>query len=620
MGKEKINEATLEARIDAVLKNIFPTFKEVNVLHQKYFSINFGKHDVLVDLKEPSTGYTKAILDVLLKIDDTNIILLELKREGLQLDENDVNQGLSYARLTHPMPPIVLISNGNDNWLYNTYNKQKLDKTSIDIEYIQTLIDNSFKLAINDFKDAVNTLLNNDYSLFSKIINEISELKFQRLIGTINEYNKPLCNEFKIERKIIGKIDSLFSDSQPLIGIVGSAFSGKTNLLYQFFEKYKDENCFLLYIDCNDHNYSIFQQLANHFTSNTKVLITKDKIREWLINSFTDLTESKFFLLIDNFNNYIPEEIKNEIIELIDIFKGINHYTLYTIDKYNFKKIAFVENRQYMTIIGEYSKIINLDELDDDEYEESKNVLFNKFRIAIEHGGHYTPEYREPRVLRHLANIYKDNDVIDNQFVKIVAVPDYTHLKAFAGSGVYSKNVRELYKKITFCFISEQPLRKKDSDLQIIASGSGAILMETFKEQFPGDLEELIKSSVVVLKDLHNGNVVIYPKIPELIAYYSIPFISKLVMDENTKGRNYQEICSFFIDIMIPFPYCDISATGVLMEIAYAENGVELFSELVQELLKIPPHFEQINKGTKTLMYLEDIGHIQLNFEDSMIV
>lgn len=131
MGKEKINEATLEARIDAVLKNIFPTFKEVNVIHQKYFSINFGKHDVLVDLKEPSTGYTKAILDVLLKIDDTNIILLELKREGLQLDENDVNQGLSYARLTHPMPPIVLISNGNDNWLYNTYNKQKLDKTSI---------------------------------------------------------------------------------------------------------------------------------------------------------------------------------------------------------------------------------------------------------------------------------------------------------------------------------------------------------------------------------------------------------------------------------------------------------------------------------------------------------
>jgi hypothetical protein len=58
-------------------------------------------------------------------------------------------------------------------------------------------------------------------------------------------------------------------------------------------------------------------------------------------------------------------------------------------------------------------------------------------------------------------------------------------------------------------------------------------------------------------------------------------------------------------------------ATGVLMNFGNEKN-IALFSELVQELLKIPPHYEEIGKGTKTLMYMEGVGHIQMNFEDDM--
>ena len=34
-----------------------------------------------------------------------------------------------------------------------------------------------------------------------------------------------------------------------------------------------------------EHEYSILQQLANNFTASSKTPITKDKIREWFINS-----------------------------------------------------------------------------------------------------------------------------------------------------------------------------------------------------------------------------------------------------------------------------------------------------------------------------------------------
>lgn len=610
------NEATLEARLDRVLTTVFPTFREVQIEHQKSFSIKFGHHDVEVDLKEPSTYPSRTILDILLTIGGKNIILLELKKEDLALTSDDVSQGISYARLVHPMPPLTLISNGTDNRFYNTYTKEKLETTTVDLDFIQRLTDNSFLLATKDFKEAVNLLLNREPELFSKIINQITETKFHRLFGDIDDFKKPICNDFIIERQNIDKIMSLFSEGASLVGIIGSAFTGKTNLLYQFFSKVKSEKNFLLYLDCNDHNYSIFQQLANHFTQNAKISITKDKIREWLINSLTDLPDGKFYLLLDNFNSDIPEVIKSEIIELIDIFKGVNNHTLYTLDEFNYKRVAYVENRQYKTIIGEQSKLIRLDELNDDEYNATNKFLFGEYRIVIEHGGHYTPEYREPRILRHLVSLYLGEGEIDKgKFTKIDAVPNLNLLNAISANKTYTRQIHDLYQKITFCFFAEKELRKKDADLSIMASGSGAITTDTFKKFFPDDFETLIKSSVVVFREIRNGMTIIYPKFQELIAQHSIPIISKLIIQENGQSKPIEELCTLMIDTVTPIPFCDIAATGVLMEIA-TKNEVALFSDLVQQLLKIPPRFEKVEGGTKVLMYSEGVGHVQINFED----
>jgi hypothetical protein len=611
-----LNEATLEARIDRILSSVFPTFKEVKLEHQKSFSFKFGHHNVLVDLKEHLSLPSRAISDILLTIEQKNVILLELKKEGQPLTNEDILQGVSYARLLHPMPPITLISNGIDNHFCNTYTKEKIEATSIDFEYIQKLTDNSFRLATNDFKDAVNLLLNKEPELFSQVINQISEKRFERFFGTIDDFTKPICLDFRIDRNVISEINSHFSKGVPLVGLIGSAFSGKTNLLYEFFIKTKSTNNFLLYLDCSDNNYSILQQLANHFSDSSKILINKDKIREWLINTLSNSTNSKFYLLLDNFNNEVPEVIKLEIIELIDIFKGINHHTLYTIDEFNFNEIAFVKNRQYKKVIGQQSKIVNLDELDDKEYIVANDLMLNKYQVLIEHGGHYTPEYREPRILRHLASLLTGGIEI-GQFTKINAVPDYNLLSSISDNKTYDTQVHELYKKVVFCFFSEINERKTNADLSVMALGSGAISKDTFQKAFPNDFEELVNSSVVVLRKLRNDTIIIYPKIPELVAKHSINYIIEEILNENQGGSSTKKICQTLIDFVTPIPYCDIVATGVLIEIAN-KNYVELFSNLVQELIEIPPRLEKVEKGTKALIYSEGVGHIQVNFEDEM--
>lgn len=206
-----INEAELEARIDRVLSSVFPTFRSVNVEHQKSFSIKFGHHNVMVDLKEPSSHSSRAIFDILLTVDNLNIILLELKREGLPLTEDDIEQGISYARLIHPMPPLTLISNGVDNLFFDTYTKERSDVTTVDMDLIKRKVDSSFALAIGDFKNALNILLNNEPEIFSQIINQISEERFERYFGSIENVTKPICLDFLIDRKVISNIHNHFS-------------------------------------------------------------------------------------------------------------------------------------------------------------------------------------------------------------------------------------------------------------------------------------------------------------------------------------------------------------------------------------------------------------------------
>jgi hypothetical protein len=204
--------------------------------------------------------------------------------------------------------------------------------------------------------------------------------------------------------------------------------------------------------------------------------------------------------------------------------------------------MAFVSNRQYKTIIGEQSKIVKLDELDDDEYNATNELLLHKFQVLIEHGGHYTPEYREPRIIRHLVSLFSGG-IEAGQFTKVNAVPDFDLLSVISANKTYTKQVHDLYVKIVSCFFAEFELRKANEDLSIVASGSGAISKEIFKKKFPDDFEILIKSSVVVLRELRNGMKVIYPKIQELVAKHSIELVTDIILSESEEGKPIKEIC-----------------------------------------------------------------------------
>jgi hypothetical protein len=96
-------EADFESRLAAVLEHAFPFLPPGSVHHQRRFSIRLGRKELEIDGSAGATALGR--LDILLNFQERPLAVLELKRPGQPLHDEDRRQGLSYARLMEPMAP-----------------------------------------------------------------------------------------------------------------------------------------------------------------------------------------------------------------------------------------------------------------------------------------------------------------------------------------------------------------------------------------------------------------------------------------------------------------------------------------------------------------------------------
>lgn len=112
VSTEGKTEADLEARANAALRAVMPWLDLAGIKHQLTFSFQLGHKSVKID--GTKTSKRQGRFDVLIESGGKRLAILELKRPDKPLTDQDVEQGLSYARVLHPRPPIVIVSNGAD--------------------------------------------------------------------------------------------------------------------------------------------------------------------------------------------------------------------------------------------------------------------------------------------------------------------------------------------------------------------------------------------------------------------------------------------------------------------------------------------------------------------------
>lgn len=126
--KDLISETDIREKIIAPWLNaVGITPDKVKMEHS--FNIRLG-HGIYEINSQKQRNHTSGRADYLIKgIDDINLFVLEAKKFGADLTEEDRNQVISYARLVEEgnIPPFAILTNGTQTLIYDVLTKCELD-------------------------------------------------------------------------------------------------------------------------------------------------------------------------------------------------------------------------------------------------------------------------------------------------------------------------------------------------------------------------------------------------------------------------------------------------------------------------------------------------------------
>ncbi len=434
-----MNEATLEQRIVFEIGKCFPFLKKEDIILQKSFSIKLGHKKYVI----------KGRADVMVQHDGKPLAIFELKAPEIKLTTDDYEQCVSYARLTEPITPLSIISNGKETVVLNTYKRERVDDDYTNEEVFNRLIKNMGSVAESQLDSAINTLLGNSKEVWNKTIQEINDSGFSIITSKTLDLESPICEEFQIERESSNELLKLIY-SNSLSIFTGEPSSGKTNVIYQLCQlTRKQDECIPIYINLEEPK-SIFQYLANKFSGVLYTPISKDNFKYWLINSLRINSERRVVFILDNISSSIETDWE-EIYELININKD-NFSVLLVMNKQIYDDVKKIKGKNRLNTIGK-AKHYTLSFLSDDEFYRACQMLYDNYKLCISHGGEYNPEYRKPDVLKMQVVYVKDMHLDDSAIIYMSGILNSNILLSVWKN--IDDNIRMGYRKLAKFIINQ---------------------------------------------------------------------------------------------------------------------------------------------------------------------
>jgi hypothetical protein len=390
---------------------------------EENFTIRLGKNSW-----DPNKKFDiqKGRLDILCKRNGMNLFIIEVKAENIKISQDDIDQGISYARLLDYIAPFVLITNGKETFVYDSIEKKMLNGENIGEQ--STFWKNGCKLATEEDLYLRYEALKNFIGYSNENIKEFSHLQIEdrmtTLKGSRNDLIKKYIPELFVERKSLYRIVEQFIDSTySAFALIGESGVGKTNYICDLAEKLASNYISLFYNAafsykpileeiCDDFNWAfsslydpseIFKRLESIVSQGkTKVLIFIDAIDE---SSYTQVDQdlNDFCRKIKHFP-HIKLFITCKITEWDRFlsFRGTPTYlkeSLFPVDIIPGEK----ENTVKTTIPGFVIKHFSDEELE---------LLQNKYREVYKFKGGLTNNLKEDCklgfMLRIIAEVYSN--------------------------------------------------------------------------------------------------------------------------------------------------------------------------------------------------------------------
>lgn len=597
-------EADLEAAIHGVLTKAFPWLPAHAIRHQTKFSFTFGRKRVDVDGTESSRAEARA--DVLLYNDKQPLAVLELKRPGVPLTADDDAQGLSYARVLNPSPPLVVVTNGDQLRIIETHAGLPWQPTEYNEQSFHHLVANAAHIAAADTKRAIETLMGTNASVWQQAVRHTSADTLSDLCASYDKPAFPFVRDFLIPRTATTAVLSLVEQNAKLIIVEGQPLTGKSSVLRDITQRTEQHpDIATLYIE----GHGILQGLADAMARSLAWPVSQDEARDWLMR-VSQADGRRLLLAIDGLN-IDDRETRKEVEDLSSSVFGDGLTVIVAMDDSVAEQLVSAAGARSASAIGRRARRVTVGPLDDHEFQTAQHVL-SKRRINLMHGAYATPEFRQPWVLRALSARVSDQIDQGDENLSVV-LPSLLGLDLIgqARKRFTDEKLRRLFQAIATTLLIDAKDQTRDHALMLESMEVYLVRRRTIKQHLEeSELQWLIDHGFL-RPAMHAANEpVLYVRVPELLASEA----ARLLADELfvLTRTNHQHAAAWIAGVAGSLPLGDVIAAQAIFDAAQLPDSLPF--GLIDALLETPPKREPVAPGARIAAHVPDVGMVDLTF------
>lgn len=615
--KQTTPESEFEAQLRAAIKHAFPWLPDGSVVHQKTFSFKFGHADVTVDSRP--RGSARARADILVSHGGQRLAIFELKKRGLPLTKDDEEQGLSYARMLHPRPPLVVISNSEKVKVLSTETGEEWQpEKGHSADSLKTLIERASVVAQSDLEAAVATLMGSNSNVWAQALRHASSSEIEEKTGSLGEPLKPFARDFLLPRRVTQQIRRLLGEpGHRLIMLEGSPLSGKSSILRELCaHEATSTSRVVLYVDA-DYDIDLFERIADVLGGCLDWRISGDQAKEWLRN----LSKQDERMLVLALDNVRPDryEVKRAIETLTTNSFGQNLKIVLAVDDAAANQLCRSGNSRESSVLGRRATRVPVSSLDRDEFHFAKRTL-QSLRMTFARGAVHSVELRSVWLLRAIAAItasskkYADPNLV----ASISPVPGLEVLKHASHRFDTSEHPFNLYRELAQALFEDATDLERPYQLKLELMDTFLIRRTTalrFLDRL--DLESMREKGLIRESVSQSNENTFVIRLPELMAFeLALIVASQLALEAQADP---QEAAAWLVGFATNLQLGEVIAAFAILEMM-SENDWQDFG-LISAMRQMKPTREKMSIGSKLATRIEGIGVANITVqEDGLLV
>jgi hypothetical protein len=601
-------EADLAARIDAAVRAAFPLLPPNGLRHQTSFEFKFGHKVVQIDGAQVSKAQARS--DILVFFNDTPLAVLELKREGAPLMREDQEQGLSYARMLHPRPPLVVITNGKQTTTLASHTGLSWEPETPSEAEIKRLIEAAGRIAVAELRHAVKVLLGPASTVWVAAIRKTTETTLEDLTGDWRDAQKPFVAGFSIPRNATRDVLKELSRGKRIVIVSGAPLAGKSSVLRELASTTADSDDLAVLFVEGDGGSGLIRIVADILTDALGWHVTSEEARAWL-KTMSRQSGPALVLAIDGISAF-RNELRRDIEDLTGAGFRSNLRVVLGMDDTVTPRLLRNETGRKATRIGRRASVVPVETLDDREFGETVNLL-QEHRILIILGGQSAAEYRVPWVIRSLvANVIAPLLENENLAARLPPLLGPDLLRTARERFEEDDELRHWFGALAQAVLTDIGGGKRPASSILESMVTFSVRRNTARRFVDAaELDKMIDRGLVKRSTNKAGEPVVVPRLPELLASEIASLLSHSLADK-LSSAGAEVAAEWLIAHSARLALGDVIGAQAILDCAVILGGLPL--DFVTHMINAPPRAEKIRPGRRAALLHPIAGLVDLTF------